>query len=392
MVEQKTNVHVFAPREAIEEEASEWLVRLDRGEKPSTEQLAALSEWVNRSPAHRAEIKRLAEFWDNANILTELSIPLYNRQLKEAQSGKETQSGLFTTLFAMPRKLRLQSVAVIAALVLVAFVTGFNVWESNNSAFYAGNGLYETRVGEQNTIKLADGSVVLLNTNSNIQVDYSDARRTITLLQGEAHFDVSKDTSRPFEVYAADGRVKAVGTAFSVRLQNSALKVTVTEGTVLLGSVQKAGRDNVNADDAVRQQGDMLGPDSDSDSGNHSVPWVTDEGALQAGYSIVFKPRSGADVAAERVVLESRDMAKEMAWRGGMLLFTGEPLEEVVQEISRYTTRKIEIMDPAIAQLRIGGQFKVGETENLLKVLATNFNVDVQAVDADTVQLTKKAR
>ena len=98
---------------------------------------------------------------------------------------------------------------------------------------------YSTAIGKQQLITLNDGSTVLLNTNSQIKVDYSDQARNITLVKGQAHFDVMPNPNQPFNVYAGTGLVKAVGTAFSVYLQPEIIEVTVTEGTVELSALDQ---------------------------------------------------------------------------------------------------------------------------------------------------------
>ncbi len=89
-----------------------------------------------------------------------------------------------------------------------------------------------TAVGEQRVAKLDDGSVLTMNTDSEITVDYSGDNRIVRLERGEVNFDVSKDPHRPFIVYAGDGLVWAVGTAFNVRVEDGSVDLTVTEGRV----------------------------------------------------------------------------------------------------------------------------------------------------------------
>ena len=97
-----------------------------------------------------------------------------------------------------------------------------------------GTSIYTTGVGEQKTIQLADNSVVQLNTNSRLEVDYSSDLRRLSLTQGEAHFDVAHNPQRPFEVLAGQGLVRAIGTAFTVHIRKIDVEVIVTEGTVEL--------------------------------------------------------------------------------------------------------------------------------------------------------------
>ena len=127
-----------------------------------------------------------------------------------------------------------------AALVTVVVVIGIGVASTlwlRADPFLRSNGFYSTAVGQQQSTTLADGSVVLLNTNSQIKVNYNNEYRDIRLLQGEAHFTVAENAAYPFRVYAGNGRIEAVGTAFSVYLKDTTIDVTVTEGVVVLASV-----------------------------------------------------------------------------------------------------------------------------------------------------------
>ena len=96
-------------------------------------------------------------------------------------------------------------------------------------------------MGEQKTITLPDNSVVQLNTNSRLQFDYRGQARAVYLHQGEVHFSVAKNPDRPFEVYAGTGRVRAIGTAFSVTLNDRSdeVNVLVTEGVVEIAPENK---------------------------------------------------------------------------------------------------------------------------------------------------------
>ena len=98
----------------------------------------------------------------------------------------------------------------------------------------AGNGEYRTRIGQQRLLVLEDTSSIQLDTNSQLRIAYSEGRRQIILQQGKAYFDVAKNPDRPFQVYAAGGMVQAVGTAFTVAVDNQDIEVTVDEGRVNL--------------------------------------------------------------------------------------------------------------------------------------------------------------
>ncbi len=108
----------------------------------------------------------------------------------------------------------------------------FRRHESFLRRFIHGFLAYHTQTGEQHRVLLADGSVVLLDTASEVRVDLNPSERHITLVHGKAHFEVTPDPSRPFLVDAGEGTVRAVGTAFSVYRQGSVVDVAVTEGKV----------------------------------------------------------------------------------------------------------------------------------------------------------------
>jgi len=247
----------------------------------------------------------------------------------------------------------------------------------------SGNDFYATAVGQQLSMTLTDGSIVILNTNTQIKVDYDHEYRNIRLLQGEAHFTVAKNPVRPFRVYAGNGRVQAVGTAFSVYLRDDSVDVTVTEGEVVLESVGQAGVD------LLPQPGKL--PGSNQSSG--AIATVDDGivealSKLKAGESASFQIAVNADVA--RIIdaietVEAPEMAKRLSWREGILTFAGDPLAVVVDEISRYTTISIEISDPVVRATRIGGRFPIGETDAMFDALEANFGLQVTRLSHDHV-------
>jgi transmembrane sensor len=344
----------FPDRITVEAEACAWIAQLDGDQPPSAEDAAALREWINRSPLHRAELERLTELWGDMNILTELAIPLDNPQ--DNQAG-DYLSWLFTPFATRGR-------AVLAATILVFGITSvFTFWLPNESNSPI-DLVYSTEVGEQQLARLPDGSAIQLNTDTQIEVDYDNERRKIRLLRGQAHFDVARNPNRPFVVYAGTGRVRAVGTAFSVRLRGTDIEVTVTEGAVTLESVENAATSSGS--------NDIRFPDP-----------AAELAVLRAGQSTIFNHE--IDVIRS---IEEAEMARKLSWRDGMLVFSGESLEYVVEEVSRYAPISIEFSDPELRDLRIGGYFRVGETEALFEVLESNFGVQVNHISHEIVQLS----
>ena len=341
------NIHRLTPTEDIEQQAADWLVRLDSDRAPSPKELAELKAWMQRSPAHKAQLKRLTQYWHKANLLTELSFPL---------PGSQRPEGTLANLSYQIRRLFNNSWQAAGALTVTAALALGLLFGNPDSI--SGNGIYETRIGEQNSITLTDGSVIQLNTDSHIQVNYVENQRNIVLIAGEAHFKVAKNKRRPFIVRAGDGQVRAVGTAFTVRLNPDAVKVTVTEGKVALAS-----------------------------STQTAAPQTPTRGYLLQGQAVDFKPQANTGLGNQIQQLAQADIDQQLAWHRGLLLFAGEPLAEVIAEVNRYTQLDIKIIDQDIANISIGGQFKVGETEAMLKVLETSFGIDVTRLNANTIHL-----
>jgi transmembrane sensor len=177
-----------------------------------------------------------------------------------------------------------------------------------------------TDVGERSFLVLPDGSRVTLNTASAVHADYTGRDRRVTLVRGEAYFDVAKDAARPFTVSVGSREVIAVGTAFDVRLQDRQVKVTLVEGKVRI----------VRATNSVKPAPALL---------------------LEAGSALVA-PENGADH------VERLDTARVTSWRSGRLIFDGQRLVEVVAEMNRYSHERLEIADPALENRKVSGVFE----------------------------------
>ena len=351
------NVHQFEDKATLEHEAREWLVRMDGDEGLTATDKQALREWLSRSPAHRQELKRIAEFWDNSNVLTELYIPMH--QVAKAQQRPASLLSLLAGFFVPSREGVLLSsrgsALLVMSFLLVAFaLRGYIIPQPIDAT----NGIYAAAIGEIREQELVDGSVLQINTDSQVNVEYSEGTRKIHLLRGEAHFDVAHDKDWPFQVYAGKGVVKAVGTAFSVRLEEEKISVIVTEGKV-----------DLVATPTIETQQTI--------------------GSLSKGQGASFTP---TPEAKPRLMLVQKEINRQLSWREGYLVFEGEPLSQVVAELNRYLPLRIEIVDSALSDLPIGGRFKVGELEALFDVLETSFDVQVSRLDDQHVKLFQKTQ
>ncbi len=346
---------------SIEQQACAWIAKLN-GE-PSNQDLQQFRAWMAENPVHRTQMRELAKLWGELDILAELAvinIPQSGFQNTVIGSALNNFTGLVRNTAHNLINRPAQASAAFVLVIAIAVTTMLSL--DRNS--------YSTEVGQQQLITLHDGSTVLLNTNSRIKVDYSDQARNITLVSGQAHFDVKPNPSKPFNVYAGTGLVKAVGTAFSVYLQPEIIEVTVTEGTVELNALQPA------TSQPADQSGSRLVADAK----------VTKLTLLDAGQNARIDQRNNSIDQLETV--DASAIMQKLAWHQGLLQFSGDPLQEVVAEISRYTDLNIVIVDPQIRNLRIGGFFKVGETDKMLEALETSFGIDVKRLGNHSVHLT----
>lgn len=345
----------FPEASSVQDQAAEWLAKLDADDlDPQT--IAAFKGWLKKSPEHLQVFEKHQRLWSDMNVLTRMTPPLK----AEAYGPKWTHS--FTGW----------AQAAVVCVVLVAFA--LVQWSDSSK------GIYHTAVGEQKTLWLADGTRVLLNTNTEVQVSYTDSKRAIYLNRGEAHFDVAHNPAVPFEVYAGKGRVRAVGTAFSVYLRSDDVEVVVTDGTVAI--LPKP----VDIPEAAQTHPAAISTAASTQGA----------GSLSTGNIAVAGPRtvSAGSVAvydrhtAEHVQLAALDKSEgRLSWHDGLLVFRAEPLVNVVAEVNRYTTLKIVIPSDALKAMKVGGFFKVDDIHSVFEALEKGFDIHAEYVDDDVVYL-----
>jgi transmembrane sensor len=347
----------FPETKSIQAQASEWLAKLDGGEPTPTE-LSEFSVWLDADTAHRQAMDEMIEFWGDMNVLTQIVLP------REKQRNRTVKT---LTL------LRWRS--GIAALLLVVVALWLIPQYQNSEPL-----VYTTKVGEQQTIKLPDHTTVFLNTNSRIEVNYSAQRRGVTLVRGEAHFDVFHQPAKPFEVTAGSGLVRAIGTAFSVQISAINIEVLVTEGVVEIDTLP-----------AVVKQA--------SQTSAHGLTPVTvnvevakrivvgDTLQVKAGSMVTF---DGEQIEQVKLLVK-RQIEEKLSWRQGLLVFKNESLQQIVDEVSRYTELEIIIPERKSRELKVGGIFKVGDTEAMFEALREGFGIHVQYVSDDLVYLISES-
>ena len=343
---------------AITLEACAWYAQLETGELSPADQ-DAFREWINRSPRHAAEIKKQWNLSLELNVLSGMSQSI-NDAIAEHQTIN--QRNKYQNIFSFGKAV---AVLVVAALALALFMTPVG---TPNKTLY-----YTTKIGEQQTIELTDGSLVELNTNSQIEVSFEKNNRRVRLLKGEAFFDVTPDQERPFWVYANDQHVRVVGTAFMMSLIDSDLNLLVTEGRVELAKTpsSKLLKTTTDYQQSVTQLFDEELPEEAI--------------ALTAGQSIVV---SDSNQKLEVIKISEREQLRELSWQDGLHDFSNTRLEDVIKELSRYTSMNIEINNAELRDLKFGGVFRIGEIEPLFDALESAYGLKVSHLNDNTIQLS----
>lgn len=319
---------------SVEEEAAFWFARMRADDLRAIDR-ARFTAWHEASSDHSAAYSRYESLWES--IGEAAADPSVLEMRREALARAPERSAQYWQ--------RLTAIAATLAIFLLGgmmLVRPDPVARDGAPVELAQRGqpkIYRTAVGHRSAVTLDDGSVVELNTDSVLQVDYSPARRDVRLLRGQALFDVAHDSDRPFVVEAAGQRVTALGTAFDIRVEDGEMRVTLIEGRVEVEPVRSAA--------AARQ------------------PEAT---ILDPGEQLIA-------AADQPFVVHPANVAQAVSWRTGRVIFSDEPLGDVVEEINRYSRHRVMLGDPTLAELRVSGVFRAGSVDSFVSAIDAAFPV-----------------
>lgn len=309
----------------IDRQAAEWVAKVDSGPMDPDQQ-AALDTWLKTDIRHFgafAKARAVFAFTDRAKAFGPEFDPASFEPFMQPKAS---------ALHWLSRR-QFAFAGGIAASAGTVFLTVPPLWR----AFGVKN--YETRIGETQIIPLADGSIVTLNTDSRIEVKYTEKTRDIVLIRGEALFDVAKNKLRPFIVEAGGTTVRAVGTSFSVSLlPNHPIQVLVREGEVEI------------------KRPDIL---------------VAPPVRLKANSKAIAPP----DAPIESTPVPHVEVARELSWRVGRLSFEGDTLEAAAATFARYSSIQIRIDDPVLAKETVTGVFVSNDPIGFSKAVALSFGL-----------------
>ncbi|WP_159821236.1 FecR family protein [Colwellia sp. 20A7] len=351
-----SNVSQFHTKEDIQAQACLWISRMDRGLSLFEQQ--ELVVWCEQNTAHLNALLDMASYWDDVSVLNELSDLFPLDKLKTIRHH-------FSAIVLAA------SVAIVSILSVNAFIdkSFLPFIPSLNEQSLTQTQILKTNVGEQNSFTMNDGTHIQLNTNTIVHVSYTPSSRQLTLMQGEARFDIAKDKSRPFTVTSGDKSFTALGTIFNVQKNgHSDIELMVTEGRVLITKATETL-------EVIKHT--LL--TTDENTNKTELPGIL----VNSGEKATITKQS--EMPIEQVSLDQ--IQRDLAWQQGMLIFNGEPLSNALTEVSRYTETHFKITDPKIANIKVSGYFKANDVEGLLASLKSNFNISYSKTANSTILL-----
>ncbi|HEY6925337.1 MAG TPA: FecR domain-containing protein [Steroidobacteraceae bacterium] len=306
----------------INEEAARWFVEfrsrdIDEGGR------RAFDAWMRASPEHLRAFVEIAALWGHSGALE-----LHGRFSMEELIASAREEAKVISLSRTPRPARFterRRMWLAAASVLVLVAGSLITWSALRE-----RQTYSTEVGEQRSLRLTDGSTVALNSRSRARIRFSDATRTVDLLEGEALFRVAQDATRPFIVRAKGTVVRAVGTEFDVDQRSRGAVVTVLEGRVAV---------------------------------------------LTAGVQLSAGEQIDTSVASTRAT--RANVGSATAWTQGRVILQSATLEQVAERFSRYSQRRLSAEDHGQIPFHLSGVFST-DPDFLIRYLRERPDIQVR--------------
>jgi len=308
---------------SMRDEAIAWVARMDSGDW-SDDLEADLQAWLAGHPRRHGTLLQAQATWS----MVGRGLPLPEQPIAREPADAAAAANPPPASRVLSRR-----------AVMIGGGTGLAASLIGAATLLGQRTVLRTDLGEIRHVPLEDGSIAALNTRSEIDVIFGNARRDIRLARGEAWFQVAKNRAKPFLVEAGPIRVLAVGTAFSVRRRDEGADIVVTEGVVEVWSEQADPRRTR----LIEGQSVFL-PD------------------YASGQSLV-------------IATSTRDHA--LAWRSGRIELIDETLSDAIAEFNRYNRRRIVLLDPRIAPRRLDGFFRTDDIDGFARAVSATLDVPV---------------
>lgn len=316
-------------RKAHLDVALDWLLRVRQAPEDAPLQ-ARLNEWRDAAPEHAEALRKAEHIWKLTGHLAPATA--HKWPAVKTPNTERPPAAVPPPQVRKPRRRPLRwAIGGALAACLVATV-GPNLSTALQSDF-------QTAQGERRDVELPDGSRAVLDADSAIAVDFTDAKRDIRLLRGQVFFEVQPDRERPFNVRARELDVTVTGTAFNVDMEAQAIAVAVQHGSV-----------RVTEHDSER----LLSP------------------GLAAGQRLNFEPSS------HQARLDSLPASRVATWRKGQLIADNARLGDMVAALQRYLPGAVWVKDAQLAELRITGVYDTGNPQAALHAMAQPHGVKLE--------------
>ncbi|HAE27402.1 MAG TPA: hypothetical protein DCG58_09600 [Hyphomonas adhaerens] len=331
----------------IEEEAAAWHARLNTG-MLSGQEARAFNEWLADDPEHERIFRKGQEAMRNVSLMQgEADLA----DLMRPTPYQRISNSLYAARLWLARRVRSGRIYPFAAVAAACFALAFALLGTKTTVkpeapvtVAAEQPLFETATAEIRTIALPDGSTVTLGASSGLDVRFSDHERRVVLSEGEAFFEVEKDPARPFIVAAGGTLVRVRGTKFDVNLGAGQVDVAVLEGRV-----EVIRPENRNAD--IRD--------------------IDIKHVLTAGQKVAT-PASGQIEPVKTV--EAGSVA---AWRRGELIWSDEPVRDIIVDLNRYSENPIVLADASLGDLEYTLVIQADEVRAGVQLLAASLGLQI---------------
>jgi transmembrane sensor len=312
-----------APSEVVRAEAAAWIAQLhDEQRAPDLE--ARVHAWLGKSEDHRRAFNRMMHVWERTG---EIQMRARRDTIAPSRTRRRWRFNPWT--------------ATVAATLVLAGSFAVYYWRDNSVV---------TGVGQQQVRLLPDGTRVVLNTDTRIEVNYDERARRVRLIRGEAWFDVSKRPTWPFVVSVDGEEIRALGTSFIVRHDGiQDLSVILVEGRISVAPIARH-------DEVASENPQILSP----------------------GQRLVISRNHAPAV-------DQPELTRITAWEHGRVEFEETPLADAVNEMNRYSKSHVTVADGDIARLRIGGVFRAGDSNEFVRVVTAAFGLRADRNGSDIV-------
>jgi len=330
-----------------EEAAARWAAR-QCGADMSGPEKAQFEEWLALEPTHRlawAKAQASLNAFDQAG-----DDDLLEALRAHARAAQPERSFEWRRLAA--------AVVGIGVLASITLLGSQRAWLSpppapNHTGAPApdpltvfGQADFVTGKGEQRRIRLADGSLAMLDTGSALDLAFTKSRRSIALLKGRIFFDVAHDAGRPFAVAAGARDIVALGTRFDVRLVDNHVRVNLVEGRL-----------------SIAPRGATITP------------------------TLLHTGQRFEDIGGAGKVTTPASMAEIADWQRGYLTFADSTLADAATEFNRYGGAQLVVRDPRVARLRVSGLFRAADAGRFARTMAVIHPVKVINRPPDAIEI-----